>query len=565
MEILLYKIFNGGLCMKSHFSFWAIFIAFTLLFSATVSAGGRAASGGGSSLPNVTAKGVFPVVDGPYTLTVAMQLHANVEDINTNFFTQHLQRVTGVTINPIVLPNTGNEAVTRVNLMFASDDLPDVVAGVLTLSSSTIYDFAQSGQLVPINEYIDRYCVGLQSNKARMAPGDAALVDSILTMPDGKIYTLPSISSLPTDNYSMMTWVYKPWLEKLNIRVPRNLDEFYDMCVAFKTRDPNGNGLRDEIPISNSRPQANRIVSYIGNAFQYTDWEWYLKVTNGRVESNANNAEYRRTLEYVRKLMADGLLDPLMYTQSNAELKATLAVDKVIVGVIPYASPSGYLNSSEEPMRSYDIIDMLEGPNGFKSTVSRGISIQHDWLVTKKCRLPAAAVRVADYCFSDAGWNYLRYGEKGVDWEDPTGTDIMGQPASVKLLRDVYGLPSQNKIWRSHILYFYDVRYLQRQNDAKDLKEYEAKKYIGSQMLMKSAPREAVPLVLKYPNIEDEGLVARLKTELSSYIEEMQALFVMGDVQLNDVEWNRYVNELNNRGLQTYISTVQRAYSNTRR
>jgi hypothetical protein len=173
------------------------------------------------------------------------------------------------------------------------------------------------------------------------------------------------------------------------------------------------------------------------------------------------------------------------------------------------------------------------------------------------------AVRVADYCFSDAGWNYLRYGEKGVDWEDPTGTDIMGQPASIKLLKDVYGLPSQNKIWRNHILFFYDVRYLQRQNDAKDLKEYEAKKYIGSQMLMKSAPPEAVPLKLNYPNLEDEGTVVRLRTELRNYIEEMQALFVMGDVPLNDAEWNKYVNELNNRGLETYVSTVQKAYDNT--
>jgi putative aldouronate transport system substrate-binding protein len=554
--------------MTRRFKLAAVFAALVFLFFACSrqQAGPSAPSGAqaGDGLPHgVTPKGVFPVVNEPYTLTVAMRLHPNVEDIKTNFFTRHLEEVTGVTINPIVLPDDMNEALTRVNLMFASDDLPDVVAGVLDISSSVIYEFAQNGQLVPINEYIDQYCVGLQSNKARMAPEEAAMVDSLLTMPDGKIYTMPSISSLPTDNYSMMTWVYKPWLEKLNLQVPANLDEFYAMCMAFKTRDPNGNGLADEIPISNSRPQANRIVTYIGNAFQYTDWEWYLKVTDGKVESNANNAEYRKTLEYVRKLMADGLLDPLMYTQSNAELKATLAVDKVIVGVIPYASPSGYLNSSEEPMRSYDIIDMQEGPDGFKSTVKRGIMIQHDWLVTKECKLPAAAVRVADYCFSNEGWNYLRYGEKGVDWEDPTGTDIMGQPASIKLLKDVYGLPSQNKIWRNHILYFYDVRYLQRQNDAKDLKEYEAKKYIASQMLMKSAPPESVPLKLNYPSLEDEATVVRLRTELRSYIEEMQALFVMGDVPLNDAEWNRYVGELNNRGLQTYVGTVQKAYDNT--
>ncbi|MDR1637396.1 MAG: hypothetical protein LBR93_08660 [Treponema sp.] len=74
------------------------------------------------------------MVNEPYTLTVAMRLHPNVEDIKTNFFTQHLEKVTGVSINPIVLPDDENEALTRVNLMFASDDLPDVVAGVLSIS-----------------------------------------------------------------------------------------------------------------------------------------------------------------------------------------------------------------------------------------------------------------------------------------------------------------------------------------------------------------------------------------------------------------------------------------------
>ena len=215
-------------------------------------------------------------------------------------------------------------------------------------------------------------------------------------------------------------------------------------------------------------------------------------------------------------------------------------------------------------MRSFDIIDMVEGPNGYKTTVNRGIEIANSWLVTSACKLPAVAVRVADYCFSDKGWNYFRYGEKGVDWESPTGTDIMGNPASVKIINDVYGLPSQNKIWRNNdILYFYDIRYLQRQNDAKDPKEYEAKKYMGSQKLMKSAPPEAVPLSLKYASPEDEKTIAKLKADLKTYIEEMQALFIMGDTPLTDKEWNNYVSELDARGLKTYVEAVQRAYDNT--
>lgn len=43
-------------------------------------------------------------------------------------------------------------------------------------------------------------------------------------------------------------WIYKPWLEKLNLSEPKTLDEFYNVLKAFKEKDPNGNGLADEIP-----------------------------------------------------------------------------------------------------------------------------------------------------------------------------------------------------------------------------------------------------------------------------------------------------------------------------
>ncbi len=511
----------------------------------------------------VTPKGEFPIVTEPYTMSVAFRLHANVEDINTNFFTQHLLDVTGVALEVTRLPDGGTEALQNINLMFASNEMPEVIAGVRSIASSVIWEYAQAGQLTAINEYIDKYAVGLPQNKARLRPEDAEMIDTILTMPDGNIYTMPFVSDIPTDKHSMMTWVYMPWLEKLNIEKPKTLDDFYNMCMAFKTQDPNGNGIADEIPVTNSKAQANRIVSYIGNCFQYTDWEWFLKVNNGKVESWANTPEYRQTLEYIKKMIDDGLIDPQMYTQENADLKASFAQGDLKYGVVPYASPSGYMASSEEPMRSFDIIDALEGPTGVKLSVNRGIEVGHSWLVTSACKLPAVAVRVADYCASEEGWNYFRYGEKGVDWEDPTGTDIMGNPASIKILQDIYGMPSQNKIWRNNdILYFYDIRYLQRQNDAMDYKEYEAKKYIGSQMLMKSIPAEAMPFALKYPNVDDEATVAKLKSELKLYIEEMQAVFVMGNQPLDDASWNAYVSELEVIGIQKYIDAAQRAYDN---
>lgn len=36
----------------------------------------------------------------------------------------------------------------------------------------------------------------------------------------------------------------------MGLEVPETLDDFYDVCMAFKTQDPNGNGIADEIPFN---------------------------------------------------------------------------------------------------------------------------------------------------------------------------------------------------------------------------------------------------------------------------------------------------------------------------
>lgn len=40
------------------------------------------------------------------------------------------------------------------------------------------------------------------------------------------------------------------WLEKLGLDMPTTTEELKEVLIAFKTKDPNGNGKADEIPLS---------------------------------------------------------------------------------------------------------------------------------------------------------------------------------------------------------------------------------------------------------------------------------------------------------------------------
>ena len=43
--------------------------------------------------------------------------------------------------------------------------------------------------------------------------------------------------------------IRQDWLDKLNLKAPTTVDELHDVLYAFRNEDPNGNGLKDEIPL----------------------------------------------------------------------------------------------------------------------------------------------------------------------------------------------------------------------------------------------------------------------------------------------------------------------------
>ena len=43
------------------------------------------------------------------------------------------------------------------------------------------------------------------------------------------------------------------WLKALNLEVPTTFEELEEVLYAFRDGDPNGNGLKDEVPYFNDK------------------------------------------------------------------------------------------------------------------------------------------------------------------------------------------------------------------------------------------------------------------------------------------------------------------------
>ena len=201
----------------------------------TPASGAQSASAAGDS--NVNAEG-FPIVNEPITLRGMVALNANVKDWNEHPALKRMEELTGIHIEWECVPDAGFTE--KRNLAFASDDLPDIILRA-KISPQEEMKYAANGQLVALDEYLD-----YAPNLSALIEQDDAIRKGI-TMPDGHIYSCPQLNNTE-GNLIHHYWINKTWLDNLGLEAPTTVDELYDVLVAFRDNDPNGNGQKDEIP-----------------------------------------------------------------------------------------------------------------------------------------------------------------------------------------------------------------------------------------------------------------------------------------------------------------------------
>ena len=105
-------------------------------------------------------------------------------------------------------------------------------------------------------------------------------------------------------------------------------------------------------------------------------------------------------------------------------------------------------SSNPELYAQYETLAPLEGPDGTRlTTFFRYLSISDgNFCITDTCKSPEAALRWADFFYSETGDLMSQYGaEEGVDWElNPEGEfGLDGEPADYKILNP-YSAETQN-------------------------------------------------------------------------------------------------------------------------
>lgn len=126
------------------------------------------------------------------------------------------------------------------NPMLAAGDVPDLIIGVNGITDS---DLATFGTLFEdLSDDMD----ALPNVQEMFDEVDGA--ELMATSLDGQVYSIPSYKKFWPQAITHQ-YINQQWLDTLGLAQPTTWDELYDVLVAFKAGDPNGNGQADEIPL----------------------------------------------------------------------------------------------------------------------------------------------------------------------------------------------------------------------------------------------------------------------------------------------------------------------------
>lgn len=500
------------------------------------------------------------------TMSAFFIIKSNVPDPITNKETIELEKKTGVHLDFVVVPQDGNRD--KLTLMLAGNDYPDLIFINPALTNTDLVKYGtQEKILIPLNDLIEKYAVNL---KERWAENPA--FKGQMTAPDGNIYGIPSADSGMTGHGAVHNklWMNMDWLKKLGLTMPTTTEEFRNVLIAFKTKDPNGNGKADEIPLTGAiKTNAADPYLFLLNAFTYYPHDSLLKLKDNKFTLTANTEGMKEGLKYIAGLYKDGLIDPAAFTQNEQQMAAIGNNQDIAIGG---AAASGHLAmfvdiNNVERAKQYDNILPLKGPSGYQS-IPYNIDIMLQgaaFAITDKCKTPEAAIKMADlFCSMD--WAIRdAVGPKGVAWDvaDAGTFGMDGKiPALYKYLPGYLdtSVGSRNDKWGWGLrLVEPNFKVLfQVTGDINASSNYEGRLYQATiKLLPYRADVQQVPPY--FLSADDSAKIAQILTPLQDYITTSIVEFITGKKNV-DTDWKTYLDGLTKLKFEEYLKLNQVAY-----
>ncbi|AGC67237.1 putative ABC-type sugar transport system, periplasmic component [Thermoclostridium stercorarium subsp. stercorarium DSM 8532] len=468
-------------------------------------------------------------------------------DFDNMWFYQELEKKTNIHIEWELVKDADWN--TKLNLMFASGDWPDMILrGEVDIEEYGV----NQGILVPLDDYIEKYMPNYYSR--------LYLNDAYVSIPasDGKMYYIGNLIAQNV-NHESHWFINKTWLDNLGLEIPKTVDELTNVLRAFRDSDPNRNGEKDEIPMS-----AGGLTNHIQGVYTYfaqfgVPLQYFVYACiddNQKVVFPGYLPGFRDACEWLHLCYREGLLDPEAITQDS-----NVWGTKMNAGRVGYTTYLRLINTALTPETAANYVSILPPAS------------KHGVKVPRILEVPTlgAALTVANKHIPET----LMWIDAQLETETMmvayNGPIHEGGPIEPTMKINDQGkyeilyVPENNELYNYvpvyHAQFFAPGDYYFKiyEMPPHRVERYEySKEYEGAGILEKYSYVYLQRLV-KMTN-EESIEVSRLYNEIDKFMKESITNFITNGV--TDESWQQFLNTAKAVGVDRYVEIYQKAYDN---
>nr|WP_238362407.1 extracellular solute-binding protein [Actinopolymorpha pittospori] len=498
----------------------------------------------------------LPLTDRPVTFTFAAPDNGYAPRSYTQNLAvwQEIEKRTGVRITWDVAPSAQYSDAMAPRLG-SGRNLPDLV------SLPQGWDPVRAGAeklVVPLNKYLN------EQNTPNIMKlfADFPDVKKLISAPGGEIYALPSVvtDAAYSDPFGLM--IRQDWLDKLDLAEPTSLDEWHRVLTAFLTKDPNGNGKQDEVPLTiGTGPEAAYLFGNALGLHLFYGGGWYV-TDDHRVYYEWTDDRLKELLTWLNRLYKEKLLDPQFYqTEREAVLrKVTRDLSGASIDFSNHTLEYNKAQAAAGQQNAHWVMAKPPTSDQVSQPYYEGYGPLSGWFsVTRECENPQLAARWLDYVWaSDEGNTLVSYGVEGL-------TYTVGADRRLEFTTWVTDNPQEldpQAALRYHGAMPYASPWIRAAKGP--LSEFQWDVTRTDENWLASAEKIAPSMVLAYPTIlatpEETKELTGILPDLETYRDESILKFILGQQPLDDGNWQEYVSTINGMGLDRVVEIQQQQY-----
>jgi len=421
------------------------------------------------------------------------------------------------------------------NLLIASNQLPDIIQYDWLALPGGPEKYLKEGYIIPLNDLIDKYAPNLKKYLANHPD-----VDKMVKTDKGVYYAFPFLRGDEWLNVYSGPVVRKDWLDKLGLAVPQTINEWEVALKAFKDK------MGIKAPLTFVCDYTFE-TGFLSGAYG-VELAYYLE--DGKIKYGPQEAGWKDFISLLSRWYKEGLIDADIATIDSKIMTTRMSSGQSGATL----GSGGYLGMWLPPLMQKDekanlvaapfpTLKKGETPKfGQYGNLYLGIASS---AITKECKDVELAVKFLDYRFSDEGIMFCNFGEEGVSYNMVNGypkfsDEIMN---AKDFMSEATKYINYNSSVNDKRMYEQRLKYPQQKEAIGIWAKTDAKKYYLPPITASS---------------EESSEVAKLTSDIDTYVKEMMLKFVLGQESLDN--YDAYLANLKKIGVDKLITFKEQAF-----